>query len=178
MNAGTSQYVGRYTDFSPRLVLDTLPLAVFCGDQDEGLFEGFDIDVVTVVHVGEAAIEITLLLDQVCLLEWIGRGELGVDLVASLDERLGAHLPTATRPVLIERHEIATDGIPLAPTLGKRILVLVAQGGLGLGLSFTGGHTTSVAAFNTKCNSRHSRQRVQRTVVIGSPHENANRREP
>jgi hypothetical protein len=45
----------------------------------------------------------------------------------------------------------------LAATLGERILVLVAEGGLGFGLSFTWRHTTSFAEMNTKCNSRQRR---------------------
>jgi hypothetical protein len=39
----------------------------------------------------------------------------------------------------------------LAPTLGQSIFVLAAERCLGLGLSFTWGHTTSVVRIDSSC---------------------------
>lgn len=171
MNPCARQYVGGYADFSPRLVLDTLPLPVLSSDDDEGLFEGLDVHFVTLVYVGEAAVQITLLLDQVRLLEGVSRCKLAVDLVASLDERLGAHLPAAAGPVLIKCHEVAAHRISLTPSFGECILVLIGESCLGLGLSFTRGHTTSFAAFNSKCNPGLRGERMRRTMTSRSCHE-------
>ena len=152
MDPGASQHVGRHTDLTPCLVLDPFAVAVFGRDDDEGLLESFDVDLVGVLGGGEAPIEVPTLLNEMGPLERVSGSDLAVDLVASRHEGLGAHLTTAAGPVLFERHEITAHRIPLAATLSKGVLVLVAESGLALGLSFPWRHTTSVVATDEKRN--------------------------
>jgi len=152
VDSGTGQHVGGYPDLTPCLVLDPLTISVFGRNEDESFLESLNVDFVGVLGICEPAVKVATLLDEMSPLEGVSDGDFGVDLVTTGHEGLGAHLTASPRSVLLERHEITAHSIALAATFGERVLVLVAECGLALGLSFPWGHTTSVVATDEKCN--------------------------
>ena len=151
MDPSALQHVSGDADLAPRLVINSLALAVLGGDDDECIFESGHV--VFGVRIGglDTLLEIATLLNEVNTLQGIGVGDAGFDAFKSLAERLGRNLSPAPRPVLLEGHEVAPDCISLTTACSERTFVLVTEGGFGL--SLTGRHGTIVARIASICNA-------------------------